>query len=132
MIRNGFIFLWRGACKTENKVCVIVANWLIGKVVGGERYNDRVMTVNFVIGDAVWEVVSCYCPQARRSENEKEFYELKDKVVTNEKVLMGGDFDSHVGSDMGGFGEVHGDFGTGQIKDGGIRLLDSAIGKGLP
>ena len=45
---------------------------------------------------------------------------------------MGGDFDSHVGSDMGGFGEVHGDFGIGQIKDGGIRFLDSAIGKGLP
>ena len=57
MIRNGFIFLWRGACKTENRVCVIVANWLIGKVVGGERYNDRVMKVSFVIGDVVWEVV---------------------------------------------------------------------------
>ena len=50
MIRNGFIFLWRGGCKTENKVCVIVANWLIGKVVGGDRYNDRVMKVSFVIG----------------------------------------------------------------------------------
>ena len=75
---------------------------------------------------------TCYCPQARRSENEKEFYELKDKVVTNEKVLVGSDFDSHVGSDMGGFGEVHGNFGIGQIKDGGIRFLDSAIGKGLP
>ena len=45
---------------------------------------------------------------------------------------MGSDFDSHVGSDMGGFGEVRGDFGIGQIKDGGIRFLDSAIGKGLP
>ena len=118
MIRNGFIFLWRGGCKTENKVCVIVANWLIGKVVRGERYNDRVMKVNFVIGDVVWEVVSCYCPQARRSENKK--------------VLVGGDFDSHVGSNMGGFGEVHGDFGIGQIKDRGIRFLDSTVGKGLP
>ena len=132
MIRNSFIFLWRGGCKTENKVCVIVVNWLIGKVVGGERYNDRVMKVNFVIGDVVWEVVSCYCPQARSSENEKEFYELKDKVVTNEKVLVVGDFDSHVESDMLRFGEVHGDFGIGQIKDERIRFLDSAVGKGLP
>ena len=41
---------------------VIVANWLVGKVVGIERFNDRVTKVNIVIGDVVWEVVSCYCP----------------------------------------------------------------------
>ena len=29
-----------------------------------------------------------------------------------------------VGSDMGGFGEVHEGFGTVKINDGGIRLLD--------
>ena len=111
---------------------VIVANWLIGKVVGVERFNDRVMKVNTVIGDAVWEEVSCYCPQAGRSANEKEeFYELMDKVVKCEKTLVGGDFNGHVGSDMGGFREVHGGFGIGQINNGWIRLLDWAVGKGL-
>ena len=54
-----------------------------------------------------------------------------DKVVTNEKLLVGGDFNGHVGGDMGSFGEVHGGFGIGQINDGGIRLLDWADGKGL-
>ena len=54
-----------------------------------------------------------------------------DKVVTIEKVLVGGDFNGHVGSDMGGFEEVHGGFGIGQINDGGIRLLDWAVGKWL-
>ena len=29
------------------------------------------------------------------------------KVVISEKVLVGGDYNGHVGSDMGGFGEVH-------------------------
>ena len=62
--------------------------------------------------------------------NEKKFYELMDTVVTSE-VLVGGDFNGHVGSDMGGFGEVHGDFGTGQINNGRIRLLTWAVGKGL-
>ena len=125
MIRNGFKFPWSGGCKAENGVGVIVANWLVGKVVGVERFNDRVMKVNIVIGDVVWEIVSCYCPQAGRSVNKKEeFYELMDKVVTSGKVLVGGDFNGHVGSDMGGFGEVHGSFGIGQINDGGIRMLD--------
>ena len=133
MIGNGFKFLWSGGCKAENGVGEI-ANWLIGKVVGAERFNDRVMKVNVVIGDVVWEVESCYCPQAinqSRSVNEnEEFYELMDKVVTSE-VLVGGDFNGHVGSDMVGFGEVHRGFGIGQINDGGIRLLDWAVGKGL-
>ena len=89
------------------------------------------MKVNITIGDVVWEVVSCYFPQAGRSVNEKaEFYERMDKVVTIE-LLVGRDFNDHVGSDMGGFGEVHGGFGIGQINDGGIRLLDWAVGKGM-
>ena len=109
-----------------------MANWLIGKIVEVERYSDRVMKVNIVIGDVVWVVVSCYCPQAGRSVNEKEeFYELMDKVVTSDNVLVGGDFNGHVGSDIGGFGEVHGGFGIGQINDGRIRLLDWAVSKGL-
>ena len=111
---------------------VIVANWLIGKAAGVERFNDRVIKVNIVIWDVVWEVVSCYCTQAGRSVDEKEeFHELMDEVVTCEKVLVGVDFNHHVGSDMDGFGEVHGCFGIGQINDGGIRLLDWAVDKVL-
>ena len=100
-------------------------------LVGVERFNDRVMKVNIVIGDVVLEVDFCYCPQTGRSVNEnEEFYKLMVKVVTSE-VLVGGNFNGHVGSDMGGFREVHGGFGIGQINHGGIRLLDWAVGKGL-
>ena len=132
MTSNGFKFFWSGSAKAVNGVDVIVANWLIGKIVEVERYSDRVMKVNIVIGDVAWEVVSCYFPQAGRSVNEKEeFYELMDKFVTSYTVLVGSDFNDHVGSDVGGFGEVHGDFGIGQINNGGIRLLDWAVIKGL-
>ena len=90
MIGNGFKFLWSGSSKAVNGVGVIVANWLIGKIVEVERYSDRVMKVNIVIGDVVWEVVSCYCPQAGRSVNEKEeFYELMDQDVTSDKCFCG-------------------------------------------
>ena len=115
MIGNGFKFLWSGSSKAVNGVGVIVVNWLVGKIVEVERYSDRVVKVNIVIGDVVWEVVSYYCPQAGRSVNEKEeFYELMDKVVTSDNVLVGSDFNGHVGSDMGGFGEVHGGLGLGK------------------
>ena len=97
---------------------------------GVDRFNDKVMKVSIVIRDLVWEVVSCYCPQTGRSVIEKEeFYELMDKVVTSEKVLVGGDVNGNIGSDMAGFGVVHGAFGIGQINDGGIKLLGLTVGK---
>ena len=70
-----------------------------------------------------------------------------DKVVIYEKVLVSGYFNRNVGSDMGGFrevhdgfGEVHGDFEIGKINDGytgpshnltGVRLLHWTVAKGL-
>ena len=50
MIRNGSKFCWCVICKADNGMGVIVAICLIGKVMGVERYNDRVMKVNIVIG----------------------------------------------------------------------------------
>ena len=99
--------------KQKNDVGVIVGNWLIGKVVGVERLIDRVMKVSIFISNVVWEVVFCCCLQACRSVNEKgEFYELMDKFVTSE-VLVGGDFNGLVGSDMDGFTHVHRGLGIG-------------------
>ena len=73
-----------------------------------------------------------YCPQAGRSANEKEeFYELMDKAVTSEKVLVIGDFNDYVGSNMGCFGLVLEGLGIGQINGRVIRLLDLLVGKGL-
>ena len=53
MIGNGFKFLWSGGCNVENGVGVLVANWLSMKVMRVERFNDRVMKVNIVIGNVV-------------------------------------------------------------------------------
>ena len=45
MIGNGFKFLWKGGCKAEHGVDVIAANWLIGKVVEVEMFNNRAMKI---------------------------------------------------------------------------------------
>ena len=48
-----------------------------------ERYNDRVMRVNIVIGNVVWEEVSCYFPQAKLANEKEVFYELIDILVNS-------------------------------------------------
>ena len=53
-----------------------------------------------------------------------------DKDETSE-MLLGDDFNRHAGSDMGGLGEVHGGFRIWQINDGGVKLLDWSVSKGL-
>ena len=50
MIGNGFKFLWSGSSKAVNGVGVIVVNWLIGKIVEVERYNDRVIRSILLLG----------------------------------------------------------------------------------
>ena len=45
-----------------------------------------------------------------------------DKVVTSE-VLVGGDFNGHIGKDMCSFEEVHGSFEIEQINNGGMGQL---------
>ena len=43
--------------------------------------------------------------------------------MTSQKVFVRGDFDGHIGSDMGGFGGVYEGLRIVQINDGEVRLL---------
>ena len=51
--------------------------------------------------------------------------------MTIEKVLVGGDFNDHAGSDMCTFGEIHEVLGIWQTNDGEITFLDWAVIKVL-
>ena len=66
------------------------------------------MKVKVAIRDNVWEVASCYCPQVGRSTVEKEeFYEILDRIVTIDKLLIGIYFNDYVGGETCGFWEVY-------------------------
>ena len=50
MIGYSVKVLWSEGCKAENGVGVIAADCLLGKVVGVEKFNGRVIKVNIAIG----------------------------------------------------------------------------------
>ena len=63
-------------------------------------------------------------------EVKRRFWEGLDEIVrsipTTERLFIGGDFNGHIGSAAGSYGEVHGGFGLGDRNGGGTSLLDFA------
>ncbi|XP_070020086.1 uncharacterized protein [Nicotiana sylvestris] len=78
-----------------------------------------------------WVSTSAYAPQAGLDEEVKRrFWEGLDEIVRSipptKRLFIGGDFNGHIGSAAGSYGEVHGGFGLGDRNRGGTSLLDFA------
>ena len=94
-----------------------------------------VIAVDLVIGEQIVKVVSCYAPQAGRSQIEKdEFWRQTEGVLVNtdinQTVIVGGDMNGHVGEVANGFHEAHGNFGYGTRNAEGERILEFAEAMG--
>ncbi|KAG5618329.1 hypothetical protein H5410_018153 [Solanum commersonii] len=80
-----------------------------------------------VVGGCTLSVISAYAPQVGLGEEAKKlFYEDLDEVVRGipitEKIVIGGDFNGHIGATSNGFDDVHGGFGFGERN--GVELTD--------
>lgn len=53
--------------------------------------------------------------------------ELVGGVPQTEMLIIGGDFNSNIGTSKYGYGGVHGGFGFGERNDGGISLLKFSL-----
>ena len=82
-----------------------------------------------MIGKRIVTAVSVYTPQCGLSEEEKDkFYDeliaVTSKFGDNELVIVGGDFNGHVGKSSEGYEGVHGGFGFGSRNKEVERLLE--------
>ncbi|KAI8555115.1 hypothetical protein RHMOL_Rhmol05G0149200 [Rhododendron molle] len=96
------------------------------------RKENRIILVKLVIGESIINIISAYATQVGLDDLTKEqFWEQMDDVVQGipfgEKLFIGGDFNGHVGVHKQGYEEVHGDFGFGDLKEGGRRILYFAV-----
>ena len=130
-IGNGFKMFYHGHDNRRNGVGVIVSPELKDKVIEVGRKSDRVMHITVEIESELWTIVSCYAPQTGCEEEEKmRFWSDLDEVVQtidrNERLVIAGDFNGHVGGENTGFEEVHGGHGIGLPNPEGIAILDFA------
>ncbi|KAG5612532.1 hypothetical protein H5410_023813 [Solanum commersonii] len=128
---DGFKLWYSRGSRDRNGVGILVDGDLREQVVEVRRINDRLMMVKLVIGGCTLSVISAYAPQVGLDEKAKKlFYEDLDEVVrgipNTEKIVIGGDFNGHIGATSNGFDDVHGGFGFGERNGGGTSLLDFA------
>ncbi|KAG5590370.1 hypothetical protein H5410_040884, partial [Solanum commersonii] len=128
---DGFKLWYSGGSRDRNGVGILVDGDLREQVEEVRRINDRLMMVKLVIGGCTLSIISAYAPQVGLDEEAKKlFYEGLDEVVrgisNTEKIVIGGDFNGHIGATSNGFDDVHGGFGFGERNGGGTSLLDFA------
>ena len=129
-------FFWVGCEEGLAGVGVLVAAKWIDSVVEVRRVNERVMVLRLAIGKSLLNVISVYAPQVGRTMKEKEeFYICLEDVLKgvgeNEKLIVCGDLNGHVGAEAHGFEGVHGGKGFGVRNVEGEMLLEFADAMGL-
>ncbi|XP_019265291.1 PREDICTED: craniofacial development protein 2-like [Nicotiana attenuata] len=128
---NGYNLWYSGDAGGKNGVGILVDMELRELVVEVRRVSYRVMEVKLVVGGLNFNVISAYAPQIGLGEKVKrQFWEDLDEVVRGipctEMIFIGGDFNGHIGANVGGYDDVHGGFSFGDRNEAGTLPLDFA------
>ena len=129
-------FFWSGSEEGVSGVGILVAERWIESVIEVQRVSERLLVVRVAVGSSVLNVVCAYAPQVGRSYEEKEeflvmFGKTLDGISEMERMVVGGDFNCHVGAAVEGYEGVHGGHGFGQRNVEGEMLLEMAGALGL-
>ncbi|PWA80379.1 craniofacial development protein 2 [Artemisia annua] len=87
------------------------------------------MKITLFIDKETVHVISAYAPQVGRSEEEKKsFWDSLDELVRecppDQRLIIGGDLNGHIGAATDGYAGVHGGFGFGVRNDEGRSILE--------
>nr|GEV26674.1 hypothetical protein [Tanacetum cinerariifolium] len=133
---NGYKLWYSGSQTTRNEVGVILRACLKDKVVNMNRCNDRIISLTLVIEGETVNVISVYAPQVGLSEEEKKaLWDSLDEVVretsTDQRLILGGDLNRHIGETTEGYSIVDEGFGYGLRNEEGRSILDFATAHDL-
>ncbi|KAK3543987.1 hypothetical protein QTP70_032746, partial [Hemibagrus guttatus] len=137
-IGAGFKLFYYGVDSKRNGVGVVLKEEFVRNVLEVKRVSDRVMSLKLEIEGVMLNVVSGYAPQVGCELEEKErFWSELDGVIesipTGERVVIGADFNGHVGEGNTGDEEVMGKFGVkernleGQMVVHFAKRMDMAV-----
>ncbi|KAK3568487.1 hypothetical protein QTP86_008540 [Hemibagrus guttatus] len=130
-IGAGFKLFYYGVDSKRNGVGVVLKEEFVRNVLEVKRVSDRVMSLKLEIEGVMLNVVSGYAPQVGCELEEKErFWRELDKVMesipTGERVVIGADFNGHVGEGNTSDEKVMGKFGVKERNLEGQMVVDFA------
>ncbi|MCJ8742455.1 hypothetical protein PDJAM_G00082310 [Pangasius djambal] len=130
-IGAGLKLFYYGVDSKRNGVGVVLKEEFGRNVLEVKRVSDRVMSLKLEIEGVMLNVVSGYDPQVGCELEEKErFWSELDEVIesipTGERVVIGADFNGHVGEGNAGYEEVMGKFGVKERNLEGQMVVDFA------
>ncbi|XP_071724739.1 uncharacterized protein [Rutidosis leptorrhynchoides] len=129
MGKAGHKLWYAGKDKNRNGVGIVVDKSIVDDVVEVQRYEDRVTCIKVRMGKDMLHIISAYVPQVGLDDNVKqEFWDKMDDIMQTipieEKVIIGGDLNGHVGTSRDGYEEAHGGYGYGSRNRDGESILD--------
>ncbi|KAK3569591.1 hypothetical protein QTP86_002168 [Hemibagrus guttatus] len=130
-IGAGFKLFYYGVDSKRNGVGVVLKEEFVRNVLEVKRVSDRVMSLKLEIEGVMLNVVSGYAPQVGCELEEKERFwseldEVMESIPTGERVVIGADFNGHVGEGNIGDEEVMGKFGVKERNLEGQMVVDFA------
>ncbi|KAK3566856.1 hypothetical protein QTP86_004584 [Hemibagrus guttatus] len=130
-IGAGFKLFYYGVDSKRNGVGVVLKEEFVRNVLEVKRVPDRVMSLKLEIEGVMLNVVSGYAPQVGCELEEKERFwseldEVMESILTGERVVIGADFNGHVGEGNTGDEEVMGKFGVKERNLEGQMVVDFA------
>ncbi|KAK3550697.1 hypothetical protein QTP70_002387 [Hemibagrus guttatus] len=130
-IGAGFKLFYYGVDSKRNGVGVVLKEEFVRNVLEVKRVSDRVMSLKLEIEGVMLNVVSGYAPQVGYELEEKERFwseldEVMESIPTGERVVIGADFNGHVGEGNTGDEEVMGKFGVKERNLEGQMVVDFA------
>ncbi|KAK3555021.1 hypothetical protein QTP86_005710 [Hemibagrus guttatus] len=119
------------ALDTKSLTGVVLKEEFVRNVLEVKRVSDRVMSLKLEIEGVMLNVVSGYAPQVGCELEEKERFwseldEVMESIPTGERVVIGADFNGHVGEGNTGDEEVMGKFGVKERNLEGQMVVDFA------
>ncbi|KAK3522612.1 hypothetical protein QTP86_027198 [Hemibagrus guttatus] len=126
-----FKLFYYGLDRKRNGVGVVLKEEFVRNVLEVKRVSDRVMSLKLEIEGVMLNVVSGYAPQVGCELEEKERFwseldEVMESIPTGERVVIGADFNGHVGEGNTGDEEVMGKFGVKERNLEGQMVVDFA------
>ncbi|KAK3540508.1 hypothetical protein QTP70_032472, partial [Hemibagrus guttatus] len=137
-IGAGFKLFYYGVDSKRNGVGVVLKEEFVRNVLEVKRVADRVMSLKLEIEGVMLNVVSGYASQVGCELEEKERFwseldEVMESIPTGERVVIGADYNGHVGEGNTGDEEVMGKFGVkgrnleGQMVVDFAKRMDMAV-----